>query len=150
MADTSTKSIDHLKRLGDNLVVVFSDGSEQDLGEIPSGRRGPQGEKGEQGLAGLTYQGIWSPDTRYEFGDVVAFGSALYVAQGQSVGVRPTVGLTAWKYFLGSGGEASLPAGEGFLERHHGTVQMTPLLRDGVSGEPIITRFVLDAPVVEM
>lgn len=43
------------------------------------------------------------------------------------------------------------PSGDGFLERVGAGLVMTPLLRDVAGGgEPIITRFVLDAPVVEM
>lgn len=46
---------------------------------------------------------------------------------------------------------AELPAGEGFLERHLGTAQMTPLLRDvAAGGEATLTCFVLDVDSVPM
>lgn len=105
------------------------------------------------GLLGLQLTGQSGPPVRVEIGMGGAWRAVSYphtCVAGEVLRLTRTDGSAELGVIeVGSQGGAALPDGEGFAERHHGTVQMTPLLRDGVSGEPIITRFGLDVPVVE-
>jgi hypothetical protein len=58
---------------------------------------------GPPGPAGLTWMGIWSPNTAYPVGAAVNYSGSSFVAVVPNTGVEPPTGLTTWQLLAQAG-----------------------------------------------